>query len=185
MKEVDRQDLKSAEDEISKREGKSRRTDKIIALALFGFSWFYLFSSLRLKLGAAHNPGPGFIPVGIGTLLLLCSTFYLVRVFGGKLPGGEGDNETQGKEKNYRAIIGILACTTIYPLILESMKFIISTAAVASAMLVLLKPRRPVFSFFLGLVMAVVSFLIFSRLLEVALPMGPVEELFFRMGGSG
>jgi putative tricarboxylic transport membrane protein len=182
---MDKRGHKAAEDRISKMEGRSQRTDKIIALVLFGFSWFYLFSSLRLKWGAAHNPGPGFIPVAIGSLLLLCSTFYLIRVFGAKFPRGEGGDETAPKGKNYRAIIGILACTTIYPLILESLKFIISTAAVASVMLVLLKPRRPVFSFFLGLVMAVASFLIFSRLLEVALPIGPVEELFFRIGGSG
>jgi hypothetical protein len=49
-------------------------------------------------------------------------------------------------------------------------------------MLVLLKPSRTLFSFFLALGMAVGSFLIFSFLLGVALPSGFLEDLLFRIG---
>jgi len=152
------------------------------AVIIFGFSLFYFLSSWHLKLGTAKNPGPGFIPVVIGSLLLLCTAFYLRRVFGTKFSERKtGDIAAEGG-KNYRAIYGILACTTAYPFILEILKFLVSTLTVASVMLVLLKPQRPVFSFFLALGMAVASFLIFSRLLGVALPSGFLEELLFRIG---
>ena len=162
--------------------GKSHRKEKITAVILFGFSLFYLFSSVGLKLGTAKNPGPGLIPVVIGSILLLCTTFYLARVFWAKLPERETGDKAAGEEKNYRAIYGILACTTVYPFILETLKFTLSTLAVTLAMLVLLKPQRPLFSFLLALGMAVGSFLIFSRLLGVALPSGLLEDLLFRIG---
>lgn len=162
--------------------GRSQQKEKITAAVLFGFSFFYLFSCVRLKLGTTKNPGPGFIPVVIGSLLLLCTTFYLIRVLGAKFPEGKMGDAAAGEGKNYRAIIGIIACTTVFPFILEILKFVGSTLTVTFVMLVLLKPQRPVFSFLLSLGMAVGSFLVFSRLLGVALPSGFLEDLLFRIG---
>ena len=166
-----------------KREGKSQRKEKITAAALLGFSLFYFFGSLTLPWGNIRYPGPGFIPAVIGSLLLLCTAFYLIRVCGIKFPEGKISAAAAGEEKNYRAIIGILACTIVYPLILETLKFLVSTLTVAFVMLVLLKPQKPLFSFFFALGMAVASFLIFSRLLGVVLPSGFLENFLFRIGG--
>ncbi|MBI5968243.1 MAG: tripartite tricarboxylate transporter TctB family protein, partial [Deltaproteobacteria bacterium] len=131
-------------------EGKNQRKEKITAVVLFGFSLLYFFSCWHLKLGTASNPGPGFIPVVIGSLLLLCTTSYLMRVFGSKFSERKTGDIAAGEEKNYRAIYGILACTTAYPFILEILKFSISTLTVAFVMLILLKPQRPIFSIFLA-----------------------------------
>lgn len=158
------------------------RNSKPTALLLFGFSLLYFLSSLRLKLGTFKNPGPGLIPVGIGLLLLLCTGIYLARVLRGNPAGEEGQAPRRQGQKNYLAIFGILSCTLAYPFLLEYGKFIVSTFAVAYVMLVLLKPSRTLFSFFLALGMAVGSFLIFSFLLGVALPSGFLEDLLFRIG---
>ena len=159
------------------------RNQKITAFILFGFSLFYFFSSLRLKLGTLKNPGPGLIPVGIGGLLLLCTGIYLARVLRLKPPGEENQAPSRRGQKNYLAIFGILGCALAYPFLLEYGKFILSTFAVAYVMLVLLKPSQSLFSFFFALGMAVGSFLIFSLLLGVALPSGFLEDLLFRIGG--
>jgi len=172
-----------SEDWNLKMEGKSQRKEKITALVLFGFSLFYFFSCWHLKLGTASNPGPGFIPVVIGSLLLLCTASYLRRVFGTKFSERRTGDIAAGEAKNYRAIYGILACTAAYPFILEILRFLVSTSTAAFVMLILLKPQKPLFSFFLALGMAVASFLIFSRFLGVALPSGFLEELLFRIGG--
>ena len=159
------------------------KNQKITAYILFGISLLYFFSSLRLKLGTFKNPGPGLIPVGIGVLLLLCTGLYLARILWKKAHEGEKQEQGPRSEKNYLAIFGILGCTLAYPFLLEYAKFIISTFAVAYLMLVLLKPSRSLFSFFLALGMAVGSFLIFSLLLGVALPSGFLEDFLFRVGG--
>lgn len=164
-------------------EGKSQRRNKITGAVMFGFSLFYLLGCWHLKMGTIKYPGPGLFPLVLGTLLLLCTTVYLIRVFGAKVPVGKREDETAPEGKNYRAILGILACTTAYPFILEPLKFIVSTLAVAFVMLVLLKPQRPIFSFLLALAISVGSFMIFSPLLGVALPSGFLENLLFRIGG--
>jgi hypothetical protein len=164
-------------------EGKSGRYEKITAWVLFGFSLVYFLGSLRMKMGTTRNPGPGFIPLITGSLLLLCTAAYLFRVLRAKPGGREEAKAAPRGEKNYLAIFGILGCTLAYPFLLEYGKFIVSTFAVAYVMLVLLKPSRSLFPFFLALGMAVGSFLIFSLLLGVALPSGFLEELLFRIGG--
>ena len=136
-----------------------------------------------MKFGSPRNPGPGFIPLIVGSLLLLCAAVYLIRVWSLKSGGGKEGEVPPGGGKNYPAIFGILGCTLAYPFLLGYANFILSTFAVAYAMLVLLKPSRRLSSFLLALGMAVGSFLIFSFLLGVALPSGFLEDLLFRIGG--
>jgi hypothetical protein len=164
-------------------EGKNRRYEKITAFILFGFSLFYFLGSLRMQMGTTRNPGPGFIPLITGSLLLFCTAAYLIRVLRPKPGAVKEEKAVPRGEKNYPAIFGILGCTLAYPFLLEYAKFIVSTFAVAYVMLVLLKPSRSFWSFFLALGLAVGSFLIFSLLLGVALPSGFLEELLFRIGG--
>lgn len=164
-------------------DGNDHRNEKIIAGVLVGFSVLYLVSSFGLEIGNLRNPGPGFIPVWIGFFLALCTGVYLFRVIRKKPPREKVVDAAAGERKNYRAIAGIIACGIVYPLILETAKFLVSTFAVTFSMLYLLKPRRPLFSLFLALAMAVVSFVVFSRLLGVGLPMGPIEIFMFHLGG--
>ena len=164
-------------------DGKSRRNHKISSLALFAFSLVYFFSSFRLKMGTLRNPGPGLIPTVIGALLVICTGIYLWGIFLERSKKSPNQEQTPGPRKNYTAIVGILACTAIFPLILEPLKFILSTMAATFIMLFLLKPKRIIFSFLLSLGMAVGAFLIFSRFFGVALPSGFIENLLFRIGG--
>jgi len=161
----------------------NRRNEKITAFVLFGFALFYFLSSWRMKMGSPRNPGPGLIPLITGSLLLLCTAAYLIRVLRPKSGGRKEEKAPPRGEKNYGAIFGILGCTLAYPFLLEYGKFIASTFAVVYVMLVLLKPSRSLLSFFLALGMAVGSFVIFSFLLGVALPSGFLEDLLFRIGG--
>ena len=163
--------------------GKPNRAQKIISLVLFGFSLFYLISSLKYRMGTHKIMGPGFLPLVIGILLVVCTAFHLIRVFVGSRREREAGEAAPEEGSNYRAVIGILVCTTAYPLILEYLKFVTSTFIVGLAMLLLLKPKSIIFSFLLSLGMALGCFLLFSRLFGVALPSGPFEDLLFRIGG--
>ena len=160
----------------------SQRRHKIIALFLLGFSLFYFLGSFRLKMGNLKNPGPGFIPVAIGFFLVAFTALYVFRVLRG--PSSTGKKEMPpARDKNYRAIAGILLCTAVYPFILEPLNFIFSTLIVCFIMLLLLRPGKILFSFLLSLAMAVGAFLIFARLFGVGLPSGFLEVFLFRIGG--
>jgi putative tricarboxylic transport membrane protein len=163
-------------------EMKKQAKEKLTGVILFALSLVYLLSCWKLKIGTVKNPGPGFIPVVIGILLLICTAAYLIRVFAAR-PGEKAAPQEIAGEKNYRAVVGIIAGTVIYPFILEPLKFIAATTALAFAMLLLLKPKKPVFSFLLALSLAVGCFLIFSRLLGMVLPSGFMEDFLFQVGG--
>jgi putative tricarboxylic transport membrane protein len=151
------------------------------AVALFAFGLVYFLSALPLSMGTPGRPGPGLVPAVIGGLLVLCTSAHLVRTLRRSGTGHAVPTAVPAR-RNRLAIAGILASTIVYPLILEPLKFLLATAAVAFVMLVLLSPGRPVFSLFLALGMAVVFFVVFSRLLGVALPSGALEHLVFQIG---
>jgi len=162
-------------------DGNSRRKEMTIAWVLLGFSVLYFVSSLRLEFGTARNPGPGFMPAVIGCLLTLCTALYLIRVI--RKSAAERESAPSGTRKNYRAITAVIASGILYPLILETFKFLFSTFLVTFLMLYLLKPGKALFSVLLALAMAIVCFVVFSCLLGVGLPMGPLEILIFNIGG--
>ena len=164
-------------------EGRSRVNEKITAAILLVFSLLYFFKGLSLQVGVPKNPGPGFIPFIIGILLVSCTGFYIVRVFRKGDLGGKGEKTSEDEKKNYVAILGITACAILFPLILETLKFLMTTFVVSFFMFLALRPRKRAFALFLAAGMSVSSFLIFSRLLGVALPMGSLETFFFRIGG--
>ena len=164
-------------------EERSRVNEKITAAILLVFSLLYFFKGLSLQVGVPKNPGPGFIPFIIGVLLVLCTGFHLVRVFRKRDLEGKGEKTSEGEKKNYAAILGITACAVLFPLVLETLKFLMTTLVVSFFMFLVLKPKKRAFAFLLAAGMSVSSFLIFSRLLGVALPMGFLETFFFRLGG--
>ena len=164
-------------------EGRSRVNEKITAAVLLIFSLLYFFKGLSLQMGVPKNPGPGFIPFIIGILLISCSSFYLVRVFRKADLEGNGKKTSEGEKRNYAAILGITACAILFPLVLETLKFLMTTFVVSFFMFLVLRPKKRAFAFFLAAGMSISSFLIFSRLLGVGLPMGFLETFFFHLGG--
>jgi putative tricarboxylic transport membrane protein len=163
--------------------GRSRVNEKITAAILLIFSLLYFCKGLSLQVGVPKNPGPGFIPFIIGILLISCSGFYLVRVFRKADLEGNGRKTSGGEKRNYAAILGITACAILFPLVLETLKFLMTTFVVSFFMFLVLRPKKRAFAFFLAAGMSVSSFLIFSRLLGVGLPMGFLEAFFFHLGG--
>jgi len=164
-------------------EGSYRAGEKITAAILLVFSLLYFFKGWGLQMGVPKNPGPGFIPFIIGALMVLCTGFHLVRVFRKGGPAGKGEGTSPGEKKNYAAILGITACAILFPLVLETLKFMTTTFFVSFFMFLVLKPKKRVFALLLAAGMSLSSFLVFSRLLGVALPMGFLESFFFRLGG--
>ncbi len=161
--------------------GTPARGQLVAALALLAFAVVYLVSGLPLAVGTPGRPGPGLVPRGIAVLLLLGTVAHLLETLARPRPRPAGPATGTGR-RHHRALAGIVAGTLAYPFILEPLKFVAATAAVAFVMLVLLRPGRPVRSLLLATGLAVAFFVVFSRLLGVALPSGPLEHLLFRVG---
>jgi putative tricarboxylic transport membrane protein len=158
------------------------KKEKITGSVLWAFSLIYSYGCLRLKLGTMNNPGPGFIPAVVGILLLLCTGTYLYKVFKGKRSEKETTATSPAREVNYWVVFGIVGSIIFYPFLLGYLKFIGATLITVFLMLVLLRFKNLTFSFLTAIGITLISFVVFARLLGVALPSGILEELIFRIG---
>jgi hypothetical protein len=164
-------------------EKSTSQKEKVTAVVLAGFSLIYLYGCLRLKLGTLKNPGPGFIPLLVGSLLFLCTSVNLYKVFKRKIRTEVKTEKGEGEGKNYIAIYGILGAAILYPVMLGNLKFILATMIVMFLMLALLKFKNLTYSVLTAFLITVISFVIFARFLGVALPSGMIEEFIYSIGG--
>lgn len=160
------------------------RKEAVTAVGFLVFSTLYLGSALRLKVGTAGNPGPGFLPILIGVWLSVCALVWLVRLFVKKDAPPADRPEPAPPRGNYRSIAGIFACTLGYPFVLEMLGFFVSTTGAVFIMFLLLSPKRPFAAFGLAVGLAGVAFLVFPILLNVPFPFGRIDEFLYRLFGG-
>ncbi|MHB8916457.1 MAG: tripartite tricarboxylate transporter TctB family protein [Desulfocucumaceae bacterium] len=161
--------------------------DRIVACLLSLFSLIYLYGSLQLRPGSIGDPGPGAMPMLISALLLITSA---VNVFNTLRPESiktnadekESDDIAGDKSDNRVALYGIIACFIVYPILLKQLNFLLSTFISTFIMFRLLKFKNAVHSLFSALVATLLFYIVFSRLLGVVLPNGPLEQLILSIG---
>jgi putative tricarboxylic transport membrane protein len=151
-------------------------------MVLFVLSVVYLYGGTRLKMGTMKNPGPGFVPSLLGLLLFATTGLYLINALRGRGSNQGIPDDVPPPRGRYGVVFGILGAVLIYPVLLTHLQFVLSTFIVLFAMLVLLRYRSPLFSGVVALLLSVVSFVVFARLLGVGLPIGILEEMIFRVG---
>ncbi len=152
---------------------------KITALALFGFSVLYLYAGWHVKWGTMKNPGPGFMPWLVGVLLLICTGIHVYEVFSGRRKEDGASQGTRTEGSRYGVVLGIFACVGLFPLLLVHLKYLLSSSALVLAMLLLLRYKNPPVCLLISILISLISYLIFGRLLGVALPMGIAEEFIY------
>ena len=156
--------------------------EKITVLILLAISLLYFGGCWKLKLGSWSNPGPGFIPLIVGISLFVSCGIKFYQVYFPKMNGGKPLVGGKGEEKNYWAVYGLLLSIILYPILLGYLQFLITTTLVLFSLFILLKYKSPIFSLLLAVIIASASFFIFARFLGVALPSGPLEEIFYALG---
>jgi hypothetical protein len=161
-----------------------RKPQIIVTFCLLLFALLYLVLALRLKMGRPGNQGPGFVPLLIGVSLVGCTATLLLRLFkSSTAQEEEADESAPGGGPRYRTLVGIVLSMAAYPLMLGSLKFLLSTWIACFVMMLFLKPKSYIASLLMSMGLAVGCFVIFASLFGVALPAGPLEELLFRLGG--
>jgi putative tricarboxylic transport membrane protein len=152
--------------------------DKLTALGLFGFSVIYIVGGWDLKLGTLKKPGPGLLPLLVGTGLLVCTVIYLWQAF--KKPAAPVSSL---KSFDLKTAAWLIAAVLAYPVLLNYLNFILATFAVVYLMLLVLKFKRPAWGLVVSMMIVVACFMVFAVLLGVTLPSGPIEEILYRLRG--
>jgi putative tricarboxylic transport membrane protein len=153
--------------------------ERIVSLGILVFALVYLAGSISLKVGTAAQPGAGMFPTMIAVSLLAIASFHTWRTFRKTSEKEGGHSWTQ------LAPAGIAAALIVYPVLLKSLNFLLSTFIVLFVLFRLLHFKTTLTSFLTALITTIFSFIIFAGFLGVVLPVGFVEEIILKITELG
>jgi putative tricarboxylic transport membrane protein len=144
--------------------------ERIVSLGILIFAMVYTAGAVALKVGTLAQPGAGQFPAAIAFCLLAVSAFHAWRTFRRTAEKDEGHSWTQ------LAPAGIAAALVVYPILLKTLSFLLSTFIVLFVLLRLLRFKTKLTSFLTALITTILSFIIFAGLLGVVVPSGVMEQ---------
>jgi putative tricarboxylic transport membrane protein len=143
-----------------------RKTGDVIgSLVLLFVSAWAIIGGIKLHLGKASEPQPGFFPFWGGVVIAVLSGILLVQALSGRSKGSEPFGAL------WRPLIMIIGLI-VYVAFLDSLGYIISTLVLAIILLRVLGTKKPWVLALAALIIAFVSYVLFDRLLNVTLPRG-------------
>ena len=153
--------------------------ERIVSIGILVFALVYLAGSISLKVGTLAQPGAGQFPAAIAFCLLVAAAWQAWRTFRQKGEKDEGHSWTQ------LAPAGIAAVLIVYPLLLKTLSFLISTFIVLFALFKLLRFKTTLVSFLTALFATLLAFVVFAGLLGVVVPGGVMESTILNLMEKG
>ncbi len=136
----------------------------VVGLGFLAIGIAFAVNSVKLKIGVPSESPPGFFPFFDGIILIVLSVLFLIQAWRGRV----GDSPAFGK---VGAPFIVVLTLILYVATLEAVGYIIATA-ILSAVVLRVMETKPLVLVFVSLILAVVSYLLFDRLLGVTLPRG-------------
>jgi putative tricarboxylic transport membrane protein len=135
-----------------------------------------MVSSFKLRLDTLAHPGPGFLPFLAGLILFALSVVVFLRAAPDP-KRGKTRQLWEGLDWPKAAIVA--AVLMVYPLIFTHLGFLLSTILLLIFLLRAIEPVGWVSALGGAVLTAFVSFAVFALWLQVQLPRGIIENLFF------
>ena len=133
-----------------------------------GFSVFIFLSSLKLGIGTPKEPGPGFMPLLASVLIFFLSLFVFIKRF-----HGTDAKKIPSKDRKFLLKASFFVITILgYTLILNVAGYMIAAFLLLFAELSISEPKKWHKNTLIAAIVAILSFLLFRRLLGVQLPRG-------------
>jgi Tripartite tricarboxylate transporter TctB family len=167
-----------------------RRVDFGISVAVIGLGIFILVTSATARVPTVRFDliGPyGFARV-IGTVFVVSGLVLLVRQLVALRAGmppeavAQGNEDEPGYPASARRAGAMIAATFAYPILMEPLGYILVSFLYIVAGLLIYGERKLWWGLPLAVVYAFGTFWIFSVILRVPLPGGPVEQLLLQLG---
>lgn len=142
-------------------------TDRVAGLVLLLFSLGVMWETRVLPLGSLHQPGPGTMPMLLA--IALAAMGLLVAIAGG---GSPPLASLAWPEKQHA--LAILAACAFAALALERLGYRLTVLLLLAFILGPVERKRPVVVAATALGLSLGTFFLFSNLLRVPLPRGPL-----------
>lgn len=149
-----------------------RRVDTIIGVVAALFGGFVLTQSLVLGLfQRSEIPGPGFLPAILATALAVLGIALVIsRLLG---VGADPDEFSRPNGREFGRSITVWLAFLFAILLLESLGFLMASAALIAFLLIGVEQLRSRGAFVTIVTMPVLAYFVFVVMLRVNLPVGP------------
>ena len=162
----------------------ANREERIASFVVAAFSLAYFVGTFLIPMPTLKQQmGPSFFPKGIGVAMLILSGIYILQQFRGGVKEDEeraviigADEKIQGKV-NLKRIGFILVLMAFYAFVFERVGYAISTFVVFMAGVLYLDRRHLVRDGVIAVIASFVLYYIFTTILRVQLPPGPLKFL--------
>ena len=142
-------------------------TDRVSASILALFALLVIWESRQLPLGTLHQPGPGYVPVLLASLLLFFAV--LIVATAGRAPQVSSVHWTE-----WRHAAAILAACIFAGFAIERLGYRLTMLLLLFSLLKLVERRGWALSLTFAFSLAFGSFFLFYTILRVPLPQGPL-----------
>ena len=160
------------------RDGVHRdRGELVFAALLLALGVFILADTGNIRVPATANAvGPRFFPYAIGAFLVLVALALLVQIWRGDVATPEGGEDVDAsRDTDWITVATLLAVFLANIALIETAGFVVATAVLFFGAAWTLGARRPVRDVAVAVMLAIVVYLGFDRLLGVSLPGGFLE----------
>lgn len=153
------------------------RADRISGIFWVIFSLFISYQSYKLGLGTLHQPGPGFLFFWTGIAVAFLSLTVILRSL--SKPSAEERGRLVFGTGNTTKTVLVLVSILIYGLLMERLGFLIVTLLFFIFLLGVVEKRKWSLTLFVGIIVTVMSYLVFEVWLQSQLPKGILGFLRF------
>jgi len=147
-----------------------RKYDLISSLFLFLTGLWIAVASMGLPVGKIWNPGPGFVPLLIGSLLAMVSFILLVRKF---LQGSSRSKPFWLDKRRWPKVLSTVVFLAIYIVVLPLFGFLLTTLFIMIFLFKAVGELDWKFSIGGAILTSSLSYLLFKFWLGVQFPGGP------------
>jgi hypothetical protein len=155
---------------------------KEIAVASFFIviGLYVIYSSLLMSIWRESVPEEGFLPFVLACILIGLSTILLIDAFRKE---EKGESIAREERTAPRKLIYYIMAISFYSLTFGLLGFPISTTASLIFILRLIERESWKTTLIIAIGASIVSYFLFSHLLDVALPLGPLERWKYVLRG--
>ena len=162
-----------------------RRSDLLLSVAITALGVFVLITARGIRLGAINDPlGPRGMPTFLGIFMIVGGAALIVRRLlkrrgedGNQVVSDGKDDDEPGAPASFRRTLMVMAASCGFAIVLEPLGFILATALLTAALLVLMEIKIWPGAILGGILCAVACYLLFAVVLTVRLPAGILESL--------
>ncbi len=152
-----------------------KRLDQITGAMIFFFSLLYVAEALKMPMIAGKAPGAGWMPLLLGSVMLLLSA--LLFLSGTGRPASKNTVVSWPKGRGLANNVAILGGLVLSILILEAAGYLVSTFVFLLALMMILGRYRWRLAIPMALLSSGVLYWVFKVFLNIPLPSGVINFL--------